>query len=157
MALPLGVAVLGSCAVMAANDSSTSINIRADIPTKQFHAQPLDPNFGKDEAMTYNIVTGELSKLNAVFALKNTAGSINAYLQDGPAALSNGADSIALTITLGAVTLDGTSKEVAADAESNSGLQKTMVISAAKPTDAQSGLYTAITTVIFDNIPRTES
>ena len=85
--LPLAVAVLGSSAAMAANDASTTINIKADIPTKQFHAQPLDPNFGRDEIMTYNTVTGELSTLSSMFTLKNTGGSIDAYLQDGPAAL----------------------------------------------------------------------
>lgn len=155
MVLPLSVAVLGSSAVMAANDASTAINIRADIPTKQFHAQPLDPNFGKDEVMSYNTVSGTLSSLSAVFTLKNTDGSINAYLQDGPASLSNGSDSIALTITLGDVTLDGTSKEVAADDESNPGLQKTLVVGAAKPSATQAGLYTAVATVVFDNVPRT--
>lgn len=153
--LPLAVAVLGASAAMAANDASTLINIRADIPTKQFHAQPLDPDFGRDEVMTYNTVSGELSQLSTVFTLKNTGGSIDAYLQDGPAALTNGSDAIPLTITLGDVTLDGTPKEVAADAESNPGLQKTMVIKAAKPTDAQTGRYATVSTVIFDNVPRT--
>lgn len=153
--LPLAVAVLGASAAMAANDASTLINIRADIPTKQFHAQPLDPNFGRDEVMTYNTVSGELSQLSTVFTLKNTGGSIDAYLQDGPAALTNGSDAIPLTITLGDVTLDGTPKEVAADAESNLGLQKTMVIKAAKPTDTQTGRYATVSTVIFDNVPRT--
>ncbi|KAA6172049.1 MULTISPECIES: CS1 type fimbrial major subunit [Pseudomonas] len=155
VSLPLAVAVLGSSAVMAANDASTTINIRADIPTKQFHAQPLDPNFGRDEAMIYNTVTEELSQLSTVFTLKNTGGSINAYLQDGPASLTNGTDAIPLTITLGAVTLDGTSKEVAADDESNPGLQRTMVIKAAKPTATQTGRYSTVATVIFDDVPRT--
>lgn len=153
--LPLAVAVLGSSAVMAANDASTVINIKADIPTKQFHAQPLDPNFGRDEVMTYNTVTGELSTLSTTFTLKNTGGSIDAYLQDGPAALTNGTDSIPLTITLGSVALTGAPQEVAADAESNPGLQKLMTVKAAKPADTQTGLYTAVTTVIFDNVPRT--
>lgn len=153
--LPLVVAVLGSSAAMAANDASTIINIKADIPTKQFHAQPLDPNFGRDEIMTYNTVTGELSQLTTTFTLKNTGGSIDAYLQDGPAALTNGTDSIPLTITLGSVALTGTPQEVAADAESNPGLQKPMTIKAAKPADTQNGLYTAVATVIFDNVPRT--
>lgn len=153
--LPLAVTVLGSSAAMAANDASTTINIKADIPTKQFHAQPLDPNFGRDEIMTYNTVTGELSTLSSMFTLKNTGGSIDAYLQDGPAALTNGTDSIPLTITLGTVALTGSPQEVAADAESNPGLQKMMTIKAAKPADTQTGLYTSVATVIFDNVPRT--
>lgn len=87
--------------------------------------------------------------------MKNTAGSIDAYLQDGPAALTNGTDATPLTITLGDVTLDGTPKEVAADAESNPGLQKVMAIKATKPTDTQVGRYSTVATVIFDNVPRT--
>ncbi|MFL1502930.1 fimbrial protein [Pseudomonas sp. O64] len=155
LSLPLAVAVLGSTAVMAANDASTLINIRADIPTQQFHAQPLDPNFGRDEVMTFNTVTSELSQLSTVYALKNTGGSIDAYLQDGPASLTNGTQSIPLTISLGTVALDGTPKEVAADEESNPGLQRTMTIRADKPTAAQTGRFTAVATVIFDNNPRT--
>ena len=153
--LPLAVAVLGSSVAMAANDASTTINIKADIPTKQFHAQPLDPNFGRDEIMSYNTVTGELSTLSSMFTLKNTGGSIDAYLQDGPASLTNGTDAIALTITLGDVVLTGAPLEVAADAESNPGLQKLMTIKAAKPADTQTGQYTTTATVIFDNVPRT--
>ena len=155
VSLPLAVAVLGSSAVMAANDANTIINIRADIPTSQFHAQPLDPNFGRDEVMTFNTVSGELSQLSTVFTMKNTGGSIDAYLQDGPASLTNGANGIPLTITLGGVELDGTPKEVAEDAESNPGLQKTLIIKADKPTDTQTGRYTTVATVIFDNVPRT--
>jgi hypothetical protein len=153
--LPLAVAVFASSAAMAANDASTVINIRADIPTKQFHAQPLDPDFGRDEVMNYNPVTGELSQLSAVFTMKNTGGSIDAYLQNGPAALTNGAQSIPLTISLGNVVLDGTAKEVAGDAESNPGVQKTLTARAAKPTETQTGLFSGVATVIFDNKPRT--
>lgn len=152
--LPLAVAALGSSAVMAANDASTIINIRADIPTKQFHAQPLDPNFGRDEVMNYNTITEQLSQLSTVYTLKNNAGSIAAYLQDGPATLSNGSDSIPLTISLGNVTLTGTAQEVAGEAESDPGLQKTMLIKADKPTTEQTGLYTTVATVIFDNVPK---
>lgn len=155
VSLPLAVAVLGSSVAMAANDASTTINIRADIPTKQFHAQPLDPDFGKSEVMTYNTVTGLLSPLSATFTMKNTGGSIDAYLQDGPASLTNGTDAIALTVAMGGVVLDATPKEVAADAESNSGVQKGLTITAVKPTDTQTGAYTATPTIIFDNVPRT--
>ena len=155
VSLPLAVAVLGSSAVMAANDASSIINIRADIPTKQFHAQPLDPEFGKNETMVYNPVTSTLSSISTAYTMKNTDGSIDAYLQDGPAALTNGADEIKLAISLGGVVLDGTPKEVAADAASNPGLQKILTITPEKPTDTQSGVYTAVATVIFDNVPRT--
>ncbi|MCP1446428.1 hypothetical protein J3D54_005560 [Pseudomonas sp. GGS8] len=137
-----------------ANDASTTINIRADIPTKQFHAQPRDPNFGRDETMNYNPVSGELSSLRATFDLKNTDGSVHAYIEGGPALLFNGTDSIPLTNTFNGVTLTATPQEVVDDPQSTPGTQADLLITAAKPTDTQNGLYTASYTVIFDAVPR---
>ncbi|MEB0044982.1 MULTISPECIES: CS1 type fimbrial major subunit [unclassified Pseudomonas] len=153
MAAPLTVLMFGSIAVQAKDDASSTINITADIPTKQFHAQPRDPNFGKDETMSFNTVTGELSTLRATYDLKNTDGSIEAYL-DGDVALYSGSSSIPLTISLNGVTLGTTPVEVAADAPSTPGMQADLVITAAKPADGQSGLFTAKPVVMFDAVPR---
>ena len=154
--LPLAVAVLGSSAAMAVNDASTTISIRASIPTKQFHAQPRDPNFGRDEVMNYNPVSGELGSLRATFDVKNTDGSVHAYIDGGPtvAALYNGRDSIALTNTFNGIVLTGTPQEVVDDPQSTPGTQADLVITPAKPTDTQNGEYTARYTVIFDAVPR---
>ena len=155
--LPLAVAVLGSSAAMAVDDASTTINIRADIPTKQFHAKPRDPNFGRDEVLNYNPVSGELSSLRATFDVKNTDGSVHAYIEGGPtvAALYNGRDSIALTNTFNGIVLTGTPQEVVDDPQSTPGTQADLVITAAKPADTQSGLYTGSYAVVFDAVPRT--
>lgn len=154
--LPLAVAVLGSSAAMAVDDASTTINIKADIPTKQFHAKPRDPNFGRDEVLNYNQVSGELSSLRATFDVKNTDGSVHAYIQGGPtaAALYNGSDSIALTNTFNGIVLTGTPQEVVDDPQSTPGTQADLVITAAKPVDTQSGLYTGSYTLMFDAVPR---
>lgn len=154
--LPLAVAVLGSSAAMAVDDASTTINIKASIPTKQFHAQPRDPNFGKDEVLTYNAVSGELGSLRATFDVKNTDGSVHAYIEGGPTAASlyNGSDSIALTNTFNGVVLTATPQEVVDDPQSTPGTQADLVVRAAKPADTQNGLYTASYTVIFDAVPR---
>ncbi|MGF6112274.1 adhesin [Pseudomonas sp. ADAK2] len=152
---PLAVLVFGSTAALAKDDASTTINIKADIPPKQFHAQPRDPNFGRDETMIYNNVSGELSILRQVYDLKNTDGSIDAYIEGGTAALYNGSTAIPLTIAIGGVVLGATPKEVAADAPSNPGMQADMVITAAKPTDGQVGLFTGNPVVMFDAVPRT--
>ncbi|MET1067912.1 MAG: CS1 type fimbrial major subunit [Pseudomonas prosekii] len=155
IAAPLAVLVLGSTAAWAKDDASTTINIKAEIPTKQFHAQPRDPNFGQDETMTYNTVTGKLSNLRQTYDLKNTDGSINAYIEGGTAALYNGASAIPLTISIGGVVLDGVSKEIAGDVPSNPGMQADMLIVAAAPTDSQNGLFTGNPVVMFDAVPRT--
>ncbi|KWU50701.1 MULTISPECIES: CS1 type fimbrial major subunit [Pseudomonas] len=156
IASPLVAAVLGSSLAFAADDARTSIQIKADIPTKQFHAQPLDPNFGKDEVMSYNPVSGELSSLRATFSVKHTDGSVHAYIEGGPtaAALYNGSNSIALTNTFNGVVLTASPQEVVDDPQSTPGTQADLVITPAKPADNQNGLYTANYTVIFDAVPR---
>ena len=156
VAVPFVAAALSSTIAMAADDARSSISITANIPTKQFHAQPRDPNFGRDEVMNYNPVSGELSSLRATFDVKNTDGSVNAYIEGGPtaAALYNGSDSIPLTTTFNGVTLTATSQEVVDDPQSTPGTQAQMVITPARPADTQNGLYTASYTVIFDAVPR---
>ncbi len=156
VAAPLTAIAMTASMAFAADDARTAINIKADIPTKQFHAQPRDPNFGKDETMNYTPVSGELSSLRATFDVKNTDGSVNAYIEGGQtaAALYNGSNSIALTNTFNGVVLTGTSQEVVDDPQSTPGTQADLVITPAKPTDSQNGLYTASYTVIFDAVPR---
>jgi hypothetical protein len=52
--------------------------------------------------------------------------------------------------------LTGASQEVVGDSESNGGMRADLVIAAAKPTAAQTGLYTANPVVVFDAIPRVQ-
>lgn len=156
IAAPFVAVAMSTSMAFAADDARTSINIKATIPTKQFHAQPRDPNFGKDETMNYNVVSGELSALRATFDVKNTDGSVHAYIEGGPsaAALYNGVDSIALTNTFNGVTLTATPQEVVDDPQSTPGTQADLVITPAKPDAEQVGQYTANYTVIFDAVPR---
>ncbi|WP_434574463.1 CS1 type fimbrial major subunit [Pseudomonas sp. Z3-6] len=150
----LVAATLGSSLAFAADDARSSIHITANIPTQQFHVLPRNPDFGKDETMNYNTVSGTLTSLRQTFDVKNTDGSVNAYIEGGPASLFNGSDAIALTTTFNGVTLTALSQEVVDDATSTPGTQAEMVIIPAKPLDTQNGLYTADMTVIFDAVPR---
>jgi hypothetical protein len=142
----LAAAALSSSLAFAADDARSSIHISANIPTQQFHVQPRNPDFGKDETMSYNTVSGTLSSLRATYDVKNIEG--------GPAALYNGSNSIALTTAFNGVTLTATPQEVVDDATSTPGTQADMTIVAARPLDTQNGLYTADMTVIFDAVPR---
>lgn len=153
-AASLTAAALSASQVFALDDARSSIHITANIPTLQFHVQPRDPNFGKDEVMSYNTVSGTLSSLRQTFDVKNTEGSVHAYIEGGPAALYNGSDAIALTTKFNGITLTALPQEVVDDATSTPGTQADMTIVAAKPLDTQNGLYTADMTVIFDAVPR---
>lgn len=152
---PLAVLVFGSTVALAKDDASTTINIKAEITPSTFHAKPRDPNFGKDETMHYNTDGSEtLTSLRQVYDLKNSAGSIHAYIEGGTAALYNGSSAIPLTIRIGEAELGAVPVEVAADAPSNPGMQAEMVITAAKPTATQIGLFTGNPVVMFDAVDR---
>ncbi|KMT57580.1 CS1 type fimbrial major subunit [Pseudomonas fildesensis] len=152
--IPALLLAMGTSHVFAAGEATTNIKISASIPTKQFHAQPRNPDFGKAEVMSYNPVTSTLSSLRETFDVKNTEGSIHAYIEGGPASLTNGTNSIALTTTFNGTVLSAIPQEVVDDAASTPGTQADMLITAAKPADTQSGLYNADFTVVFDSVPR---
>jgi hypothetical protein len=154
IAVPMTLLALSSSVAFAAEEARTSINITATIPTQVFHAQPVNPDFGKDEKMAYNLVAGTLNPLRATYDIRHTNGSVNAYVEGGPQPLFNGSNNIALTYSFNGVTLTGASQEVVGDTESNGGMRADLVIAAAKPTATQTGLYTANPVVVFDAMPR---
>ncbi|MCX9151013.1 CS1 type fimbrial major subunit [Pseudomonas sp. TB1-B1] len=152
--VPLAVIALSSQVAVAAGEASHTVNLRANIPTTVFHAQPRDPNWGRDETMNYNVVSGELAPLTAIYDIRNTNGSVHAYIEGGPAMLFNGntSQNIPLTTTLNGVTLTGTPQEVVNEADSTPGVGAEMRIVAAKPTATQRGAYTAVMPVVFDAV-----
>jgi len=156
----LGAAALSSSLVLGADDARSSIHIEANIPTQQFHVQPRDPEFGKDEYMHYNPVTYQLTSLRHTYDVKNTDGSVHAYLenanQTGAIHLSNGVDHVTLRAIFNGVPLDSRPQEVVDDAASTPGTQAEMrVVVANQPTRPLSpGMYNADFTMIFDAVPR---
>jgi hypothetical protein len=151
----LVAAALSSSLAFALDDARSSIHITATIPTKQFHVLPRNPDFGKDEVMNYNPVTNTLSTLRQTFDVKNTDGSVHAYLLGGQPSLTNGTDAIPLIARFNNITLTEFPQEVVTDAASTPGTQADMLIMAStSPLDTQVGQYTADFTVIFDAVPR---
>ncbi|ROM99029.1 CS1 type fimbrial major subunit [Pseudomonas brassicacearum] len=154
IAVPMTLLALSSSMAFAAEEARSSINISANIPTEVFHAQPVNPDFGKDEKMAWNVISETLSPLRAAYDIRHTNGSVNAYVEGGPQPLYNGNNNIPLTYTFNGVTLTAFSKEVVSDAASNGGMRADLVITAAPPISTQTGLYTANPVVIFDAVPR---
>ena len=150
----LAIAALSASWVFAANDARSSIHVTANIPNKQFHVQPRNPDFGKDEYMNYNPVSYELSSIRQTFDVKNTDGSVHAYL-DGRSILSNGVVLMPLRVWFNDVLLDEMPREVVDDATSTPGTQVEMFIHANHwPIPRDPGLYTGNFTVVFDAVPR---
>ncbi|AZE53369.1 hypothetical protein C4K03_1198 [Pseudomonas synxantha] len=153
-AASLTAIALSTSPAFAAGEASHTVNLKANIPTTVFHAQPRDPNWGRDETMNYNLVSGELTPLTAIYDIRNTNGSVHAYIEGGPAVLFNGdaTQNIPLTTTLNGVTLTGTPQEVVNEADSTPGVGAEMRIVAAKPNATQRGAYTAVAQVVFDAV-----
>ncbi|WP_166225534.1 CS1 type fimbrial major subunit [Pseudomonas atagonensis] len=154
LATPLAILALSSSVAFAAEEEKTTINITADIPSKVFHARPVDPQFGKAEQMIYQLGLGTLTPVTGTYDVQHTNGAVGAYVEGGPQPLYNGSNTIALTYTFNGKVLTGASQEVVGDSESNGGMRTDLVIRAAKPTDGQYGLYTANPVVMFDALPR---
>lgn len=153
--MALGAATLSPSLAFGADDARSAIHIKANIPTQQFHVQPRDPEFGKNEVMHYDPLNGDLGVLRQIFDVKNTEGSIYAYIEGGAAFLSNGNTRIPLRVRFNKVRLDGLPREVVDDASSTPGTQVEMTIRAdAMPVQRRSGFYTGDFTVIYDAVPR---
>lgn len=158
-AVVLGAATLSPLQAGAAEDAHSSIHITANIPNKQFHVQPRNPDFGKDEVMHYNPLTYRLTSLRHTFDVKNTDGSVHAYIENGASSgsipLTNGVDYVGLRAIFNGVALDNLPKEVVDDATSTPGTQAEMlIVTSTPPRPLSPGLYSADFTVIFDAVPR---
>lgn len=155
----LVAAALSSSPAFAADDARSAIHISANIPTQQFHVMPRDPEFGKNEVMHYNPVNNTLSSLRQTYDVKNTEGSIQAYIEGGLPRLNGGAspsDYIPLTVFFNDVILTNTPREVVSDAASTPGTQVELRITNMNPTvrPDMEGLYTGDITLVFDAVPR---
>ena len=146
---------ISASSAWAANDANSLINITAVIPAKDFYAFPVEPEFGKNETMNYNLANGSLGSLRAMYELKNAAGSIQAYIDGGPAKLRNGNSThdINLATSFNGVVLTAAPQEVVTTAQAATGTRAELVITPDTPVAAAAGTFTASLTVIFDNIP----
>ncbi|MBC3363067.1 adhesin [Pseudomonas sp. SWRI154] len=156
-----GAGAMNGSLVFAADDARAAIHITANIPNKQFHVQPRDPEFGKDEYMYYNPLTYKLTSLRHTFDVKNTEGSVHAYVENGGSGtgtvlLTNGVDFVPLRVIFNNVPLIDRPREVVDDATSTPGTQADMEVIVSNPITSplSPGMYNVDFTVIFDAVPR---
>jgi hypothetical protein len=151
-AAPLAVLALSSSMAFAVDPISTSITIKAVIPTSIFDVSHQNPGFGQNEVMTL-LSNGELSTVDSTLNMKHTdpKGAINAFTE-GDVALFNGRDRIPLTITIGGIVINETPTEVANEIETVAGVQRAMRIKADTPTVTQTGSYIGNLNVVFEPV-----
>ncbi|BBP57568.1 hypothetical protein PHLH4_11580 [Pseudomonas sp. St316] len=147
------VAALNPSWVLAVDDAHAAIHITANIPNKQFHVVPRDPDFGKNEVMHFDPVTRKLSPVRQLFDVKHTDGSVHAYVERTP--VLYGKYLIPLLVAFNNVYLYESPQEVVDDATSTPGMTAEMLIYTPFPVSSKhTGLYVGDITVIFDAVPR---
>lgn len=155
IATPMAILALSSSMAFAAGEARHSINIVASIPTKQFHVLPVDPDLiVKEQRLSYDPITDQLSTLRAQFDTKNTDGSIHAMLEE-EAYLFNGADRVPMAVTFNGTALSQTAPvEVVGEAESTPGKRVELVVAPTKPAAGyKAGEYTGVVSMRFDAVP----
>ncbi|WP_294735174.1 CS1 type fimbrial major subunit [uncultured Pseudomonas sp.] len=154
IAASLAVSLLGAGSVFAAGEASTNISITATVFKDDFRVQPINDDFGRNETMTHNTSTNKLSTVGSRYNVKNTAGSIHAYVEGGSPSLTNGSTAIPMTVLFNNVTLTGAPQEVVSDAASTPGTQVDLLVRADDPTENDVGDFTSNFVVMFDSVVR---
>ncbi|MBD9439348.1 CS1 type fimbrial major subunit [Pseudomonas sp. PDM04] len=156
IATPMAILALTSSMAFAVGEARHSINIVASVPTNVFYVLPVDPDLiVKDQRLSYDPFSDQLSTLRAQFDTKNSNGSIAAMLEND-AYLSNGvpAQNIPLVVKFNGVTLTSTAPvEVLTDAESTPGKRVELSAAPTKPASGYvTGDYTGTVALRFDAV-----
>ena len=157
LALVVGVLAIGaSTASMAATfTGSTAIQLTATIPPVEFKIGPDDTTFGGSApvAMSYDVANGSLSDIVRRYQFKTSASAIKAYIDGGPADLSNGNPllKVPLSTKFNNIELTATPAEVVPESTAVAGGSANLVISAGSFPTGATGDYTASYTVMFEN------
>jgi hypothetical protein len=110
-----------------------TFEVSVTIPTNDFYVLPVNPEFlEREQKMAYNTVTETLAPLREHFDVKNTAGGISARLAYLPR-LSNGFESIALSVSFNGEELSLVDTPVVSEALAKTGQRVPLVIAAVVP------------------------
>ncbi|MBV6822361.1 CS1 type fimbrial major subunit [Pseudomonas sp. PD9R] len=130
-----------------------TFEVSVSIPASEFHVLPVDPEWmGREQDLTWNLVTSELSPLRKSFDVKNTNGGIAARLNAEPY-LSNGRDSdnIALDVKFNQIKLTVNNAQVISEIDAKAGKRVGLEITAVKPVDGyKPGEYYGNVHMIFE-------
>ncbi|WLH85920.1 CS1 type fimbrial major subunit [Pseudomonas sp. FP2338] len=144
-----GLALLSFSAIAAREEAVFHVSVK--VPTNDFYVLAVNPGFvEREQVMSYNTVTGQLSALREHFDVKNARGGIQARLSYVPV-LSNGPNSIALNVTFNGHPLDLDATLVVPEDEARAGKRVPLVIAAVQPEDGfVPGDYFGSVQIMFD-------
>ena len=151
-----------SSAVLAAADptfASYDINLKAEIPTENFHVIPVESGWiDQEQEMGYDFGSSSLKAFEKQFQFKNTSGAIQATLTDqlnaGVPQMSNGTgDIIPLKVMFNNIEVtDKATTVVAADAAKAGGRTALRISQKGSAPLTVTGKFTGIVAITFEPV-----
>lgn len=148
-----------AASLQAATPENFEIQLKASIPSDEFHVRPVDSGWiNEEQEMQFDIGTQKLQAVEKLFQYKNTAGGIKASLSNtnaqGNAQLFNSNQSIPLKVTFNGNTVNNTGTTVVTAAEAKDGgrsnLRITTLSDTALDLNTYAGEYTGIVNITFE-------
>lgn len=145
----------------AADVESYSIQLKASIPSSDFHVRPVEAGWiDQVQTMEYDLATNRLLPVEKLFQYKNTAGAIQASLDanftdaTGSSILYNGTQSIPLKVSFNNTEVTTTAKDVVTSSDASTGGRANLKIESDSSTTllpgTHAGEYTGTVAIIFE-------
>lgn len=146
---------------IAADVESYSIQLKASIPSSDFHVRPVEAGWiDQVQTMEYDLATNKLRPIDKLFQYKNTGGAIQASLDPnftdstGSSILFSGNQTIALKVMFNNQEVTTTATDVVTAADANTGGRTNLKIESAENTallpSSHAGEYTGTVAIIFE-------
>lgn len=150
-----------SGAASAADVESYSIQLKASIPSSDFHVRPVEAGWiDQVQTMEYDLATNKLQPVNKLFQYKNTAGAIQASTDSnftnasGDPILYSGSQTIPLKVMFNNSEVTTTAKDVVTVSDAATGGRASLKIESASTTNllpaTHAGEYTGTVAIIFE-------
>lgn len=155
--------VLGSPGALAVDSQSYIINLKADVPSDSFQVIPVESGWiNQTQYMEYDIPTKKLHAIEKQFQYKNTTGGIQATLintdASGKVVLSNGKETIPLTVIFNGVALSPEVAVVVTSADAKAGGRTMLRITQANDNAlTNEGSFTGQVAMIFEPLIESHS
>jgi hypothetical protein len=153
LSIPAAALLLGSSMAMADDTrENITIQLKADIPTANFHVrQPSGEDFTKEQILQWNLDKRALESWNNHLEVKNTAGAIQAKLDNEAKLIGPNGKNIGLTVKVNNIEVNTASAtEVVTEADAKPGRKVDFVIQPGAGTDP--GIYTGTVALIFEPV-----
>lgn len=151
--ITLCAALLLACNHALAIREEQTFHVSVTIPTSEFYVLPVNPGFlEREQVMTWNPVSAELSPLREHFDVKNASGSISARLAAEPY-LFNGRERVDLAVRFNGQLLSLLDTPVVDEQQARVGQRVRLEIAALKPVEGYSpGQYYGTVQLMFDAV-----